>query len=312
MSSFLFLFFIFFSFSVLSYLSMQKHLKKEVKRKMYGNIEMMQGVKCLAFIGFCMCLLGAVGKWKIFEKAGVKPWHSLIPVLNLYDWYMIAGLSRGWALLGSIGWIFACFTLRSLMPMYGTLLLGFTLPLFDGASLSLMAEGGLISWFYGMLALNISAFRGYMTFGKIFLGLMLGTALVIHLVSFFMIFERFGRKPLGGALFLFFESIMYAVIGISPEWKYSAPEKGLDEEYSKAEESSEDTQNETEKTEENEKIEKTEKKEEKEEEESAEESTEPEGSEEESDQLFSDEFLDDGLDEPIGKNEEEKTEQIEK
>lgn len=193
---------------------------------------------CILTIGICMSILGAVGKWKIFEKAGVKSWHSVIPVLNLYDWYQIAGLGKGWAVIGTAGWIFTCFVMKSLMPMYGSFLLGFAMSVMFGSAIGIAASGGVASWFFGASLLRIYLISGYMTFGKILLGAMFMAALVIHLVSFFRISEKFGKRAEFGALFILFEDIMYAVIGLSPEWKYLK-----DEDENKQEDSLESSEN---------------------------------------------------------------------
>ena len=34
-------------------------------------------------------LLVAIGDWMLFKKAGKKGWHSIIPILNIYDEYDI-------------------------------------------------------------------------------------------------------------------------------------------------------------------------------------------------------------------------------
>ena len=38
-----------------------------------------------------------IAGWKIFQKAGVEGWKSLIPIYNLYLIYRIAGMSGWWA-----------------------------------------------------------------------------------------------------------------------------------------------------------------------------------------------------------------------
>ena len=35
-------------------------------------------------------LIVAIGMWKLFTKAGIPGWHSLIPILNIYDICKIA------------------------------------------------------------------------------------------------------------------------------------------------------------------------------------------------------------------------------
>ena len=39
-----------------------------------------------------------VASWKIFEKAGKPGWHSIIPFYNMYQMFLIAGLSGWWFL----------------------------------------------------------------------------------------------------------------------------------------------------------------------------------------------------------------------
>ncbi len=41
-------------------------------------------------IFLALCILAAIGIWKIFTKAGIPGWHSLIPILNIYDLCKIA------------------------------------------------------------------------------------------------------------------------------------------------------------------------------------------------------------------------------
>ena len=36
-------------------------------------------------ISLVLCLLAVIGMWKVFVKAGVPGWHSIIPILNTYD-----------------------------------------------------------------------------------------------------------------------------------------------------------------------------------------------------------------------------------
>ena len=44
-------------------------------------------------IGIILCILLIVAKWKIFTKAGIAGWKSLIPIYNVYLQYKISGLS---------------------------------------------------------------------------------------------------------------------------------------------------------------------------------------------------------------------------
>ena len=41
-------------------------------------------------ISLVLCVLAIAGAWKVFVKAGIPGWHSLIPILNTYDICKIA------------------------------------------------------------------------------------------------------------------------------------------------------------------------------------------------------------------------------
>ena len=49
-------------------------------------------------VELALCVLLIVAEWKIFTKAGKPGWHSIIPFLNLYDLFEIAGFN-GWMFL---------------------------------------------------------------------------------------------------------------------------------------------------------------------------------------------------------------------
>ena len=36
-------------------------------------------------LGIVVCVLSIAGMWKVFTKANVPGWHSIIPFLNVYD-----------------------------------------------------------------------------------------------------------------------------------------------------------------------------------------------------------------------------------
>ncbi len=38
-----------------------------------------------SIIALILCVIAIVGMWKTFVKADVPGWHSLIPILNVYD-----------------------------------------------------------------------------------------------------------------------------------------------------------------------------------------------------------------------------------
>lgn len=41
-------------------------------------------------ISLVLCIIAIVGVWKVFVKAGIPGWHSLIPILSTYDMCKIA------------------------------------------------------------------------------------------------------------------------------------------------------------------------------------------------------------------------------
>ena len=45
-----------------------------------------------------VAIISIVAMWKIFQKAGVPGWHSIIPFLNMYDLMKISGYN-GWLFL---------------------------------------------------------------------------------------------------------------------------------------------------------------------------------------------------------------------
>lgn len=50
-------------------------------------------------IYIAIIVLIIAGYWKMFEKAGVKGWMAIIPILNLYVLVKMAGKSGWWLLL---------------------------------------------------------------------------------------------------------------------------------------------------------------------------------------------------------------------
>ena len=44
----------------------------------------------LNIISLIISILAIAGMWKVFVKAGVPGWHSIIPILNIYDVCKIA------------------------------------------------------------------------------------------------------------------------------------------------------------------------------------------------------------------------------
>ena len=42
-----------------------------------------------AILSLVWYILAAIGDWMLFKKAGKKGWHSIVPILNIYDEYDI-------------------------------------------------------------------------------------------------------------------------------------------------------------------------------------------------------------------------------
>lgn len=81
------------------------------------------GIGIVYFIvAIVVSVLLIIAEWKIFTKAGKPGWHSLIPFLNLYDIFEIAGYS-GWMfltlLIPCVGWIFMILMLVKLAKAFG-------------------------------------------------------------------------------------------------------------------------------------------------------------------------------------------------
>ena len=49
---------------------------------------------CIAVLSIVFHVFAAIGLWKMFTKAGVKGWYSLIPVVNNYQLFKIAGCKK--------------------------------------------------------------------------------------------------------------------------------------------------------------------------------------------------------------------------
>lgn len=48
--------------------------------------------------GLVITVLFIIAWWKVFEKAGMKGWKSIIPIYNQYCLYRISGMSGWWCL----------------------------------------------------------------------------------------------------------------------------------------------------------------------------------------------------------------------
>jgi hypothetical protein len=73
-------------------------------------------------VALVIAVLLIIAEWKIFTKAGKPGWHSLIPFLNLYDLFEIAGMN-GWMflllLVPCVGWIAFYVALFKLCQQFG-------------------------------------------------------------------------------------------------------------------------------------------------------------------------------------------------
>ena len=49
-------------------------------------------------ITLAICVMLIIAWWKVFQKAGIPGWHSIIPFLNTYDEFKIA-FGNGWMFL---------------------------------------------------------------------------------------------------------------------------------------------------------------------------------------------------------------------
>ena len=49
----------------------------------------MEGSQPVTFFGVIWIILHIIACWKIFKKAGIPGWHSIIPFVNFYDEYKI-------------------------------------------------------------------------------------------------------------------------------------------------------------------------------------------------------------------------------
>ncbi|MDO4526660.1 MAG: DUF5684 domain-containing protein [Candidatus Saccharibacteria bacterium] len=56
-------------------------------------------VATMLICGFVVTIIMIIAWWKIFKKAGLAGWKSLIPFYNMYCLYRISGLSGWWFLL---------------------------------------------------------------------------------------------------------------------------------------------------------------------------------------------------------------------
>lgn len=132
-------------------------------------------------IAAVLVVLRIVGRWKMFEKAKIAGWHSIIPFLNQYDWFKMAGFESPWPIIGTAG---------------------------TGVAIL------LASVFLAQDSTGMSAVGGFLII------IACGIAGIMEIMSNFMIASRFGKGVGTGFLFWFFYDIMCMVAGFG-SWKYT-------------------------------------------------------------------------------------------
>lgn len=90
----------------------------------YAGVLAALGAFAIVFvlIGLVLWILTIIANWKIFTKAGKPGWHSIIPILNIYDMYDFSWDGKyGLAFMGS----YVIMTIISSLVSAGTLAEGF-------------------------------------------------------------------------------------------------------------------------------------------------------------------------------------------
>lgn len=156
---------------------------------------LMIGILAVVSLAFCafiftMYVLRVIGRWGMFKKAGFHGWHSLVPVLNAYDWFGMTGFTKSAAAIGTVAT--GIFFLIVLLP---------DSPQVDYRFLWIDDAIG----YAGRASLTVTV--------------------VLHLVSFFTIPKQFGKSRANGFLFVFFPDITCLAAGFSRNWKYKGKEK---------------------------------------------------------------------------------------
>lgn len=156
------------------------------RRKIYMNdtsiISSIYGaIAGIWIIAAVLVVLRIVGRWKMFEKAQIAGWHSIIPFLNQYDWFKMAGFNSPWPIIGTAG---------------------------TGVAIL------LASVFLAQNSAGMSAVGGSLVV------IAYGIAGIMDIMSNFMIAGRFGRGAGTGFLFWFFRDVMVVVAGFG-HWKYT-------------------------------------------------------------------------------------------
>ena len=73
-------------------------------------------------LSLACCVVIIASNWRIFTKAGVPGWYSIIPILNSYTLFKIAW-GNGWMFLTQlipfIGWVFGIIVYHKLAISFG-------------------------------------------------------------------------------------------------------------------------------------------------------------------------------------------------
>lgn len=123
---------------------------------------------------FTMAILRVIGRGLLFRKAGIPWWHSLIPVLNAYDWFVMAGFRKFLTVIGTVG------------------------------------NGAALFW----VTASLSSVSSLPSFMDDFLLILICTEIVLRIVSYFFLPKRFGKSRAYGLLFLLAPDVMYLMTGI--------------------------------------------------------------------------------------------------
>lgn len=72
-------------------------------------MEALLGIFLIAMlVPLAISIATIVAQWKIFEKAGMEGWYSIIPMFNMYKYFEMVGINGAhifWLLLPLVGWI---------------------------------------------------------------------------------------------------------------------------------------------------------------------------------------------------------------
>ncbi|MFM2032881.1 MAG: hypothetical protein RLZZ297_1646 [Chloroflexota bacterium] len=116
----------------------------------------------VVWIGFVLFLV--IGMWKLFIKAGVAGWHSLIPVLSTYSLVKITGLHEIWflylfvvGLLSVPVWVFGLVALYFTYIVFRELRRSFELSDSPGAVIVFLLFSGIT---LPLLGIGSATYRG--------------------------------------------------------------------------------------------------------------------------------------------------------